>query len=253
MKTLVKRWVVAIAAAVMLSAGFAAEVSDNDKWTIVRAGATTTYEKLSSALAELRDGDTLAPLVAGDKATFSATNLNPVSVDCFFMITNNDVTVDFRGRALTKSIADAGYIRMDEPTKSHAHLMFFRDAHGVTVKNGHLYGTTYRADWTLTDDDKRALKAYNGSEVTVTNCAIYAAALVDMIHVKGGSRLAIVDSWLDGQGDGSENTIRVRNGSTLVLKNVKGRWNPNNFWNSQTVRDTLQARAVRPRERNARA
>ena len=240
MKTQIKRWFVAIAAAVMLSAGFAAEVSDNDKWTIVRAGATNTYERLSAALAELRDGDTLAPLVAGDMATFSATNLNPVSVDCPFDITNNNVTVDLKDRALTKSIASE-FVKMDATKISGAHLMSFKGATNVTVKNGFLYGTTYRPDWTLTDDDKRALYVGFGSDVTVTNCAVYAAALIGMVSVYGDSKLTIVDSWLDGQGDGSENTIRVRNGSTLVLKNVKGRLNPNNFWNSQTVHDTLPA------------
>ena len=240
MKKQIKRLVVAVAAAVMLSAGFAAEVPDNDKWTIVRAGATTTYDTLSDALAELKDGDTLAPLVAGDKATFSRDNLNPVSVDCPLLITNNDVTIDLKDRALTKSIASE-FVKMDATKISGAHLLSFKGAMNVTVKNGFLYGTTYRPDWTLTDDDKRALYVGFGSDVTVTNCAVYAAALIGMVSVYGDSKLTIVDSWLDGQGDGSENTIRVRDDSTLVLKNVKGRLNPNNFWNSQTVHDTLPA------------
>ncbi len=242
MKTQIKRWVVAIAAAVMFSAGFAAEVSDNDKWTIVRAGVTTTYEKLSSALAELRDGDTLAPLVAGDKATFAATNLNPVSVDCPFDITNSNVTVDLRHRALTKSIARDEFVGLDATAKVNYFLMSFANATNVTVKNGFLFGTTWREDSTLTANDKRALCPCYGSDVTVSNCVIFAAAIADMICVYGDSKLVIRDSYLDGQGDGSENTIRVGDGSTLVLKNVKGFWNPNNFWGvTDGVDDSLDA------------
>ena len=62
-----------------------------------------------------------------------------------------------------------------------------------------------------------------------------------MIKVFDGSRLAIVDSYLDGQSDGSENTISVT-GSTLVMKNVKGLWNPGNFWGvTDGVVDSLDA------------
>ena len=216
-------------------------VEDKDKWMIVRNGETNEFPTLSAALRKLQDGDTLSPFLAGDKATFAATNLNPVFVNCPFIIRYDNVTVDLRHRALTKSVAYDGFVEMGEAAKSHSPLLLIGDAKGVTVKNGFLFGTTWREDPTLTAADKRALYVSYGANVTVSNCAIFAAALANMIKVFDGSRLAIVDSYLDGQGDGSENTICVT-GSTLVMKNVKGLWNPGNFWGvTDGVVDSLDA------------
>ena len=199
-------------------------------WQVVTddGNATNGFETLSAALAALQDGDTLMPAVAGDDAvseahptTFDKDNLNAVPVDCPFVITNNDVTVDFRGRVLRDAVAVA-----DEKP----YLIWVKGATGVEIQNGFFFGTTWRENYELSSTDYRGFRISDGSSVSVDGCAVFIAAVENSVNVLDRSSLAFSGCWIDGQGDGAERVFHAADDSTITIKNTKGLWNPENFW-----------------------
>ena len=211
-------------------------------WAIVSADGTRTREfaSLSGALAALQDGETLMPAVAGESdlsvkpETFTANDFRAVPVDCPFVITNNDVTVDFRGRVLRDSVS---------PSTDDDYLVSIVGAMNVSVKNGFLFGTTWRDEYEYASEiDHRGFAVSDGARAIVSNCVVFIAATSNSVSVTEGSRLRFVNCWVDGQGDGAKEVFHAAGASRLRFADTKGFWNPENFWDvTDGVVDTLPA------------